>query len=211
MVFALVAQLGLMSALLGCGATRGIDVVSRGPGFQPSPDRGLMIVQIDSDIPLKRVMIDDYALCEGVAKGKHFWVVEMPAGKHSWRGLETGANAGVAAWYQFKGRWSGPHNFIKPDEEYDFEIVAGQINYPGSLIVRSDVMRRSSVADLNVRVRNHSAMATRKLRQEYPELFGAYRIRYAGVRGDTFLEHWEEVRQRGAASTSEGSQSGVAE
>ena len=188
--------IALVLSLAGCGTTRGVEVVSRAPGYVLAPDRGLMIVNIDSDIPLERVSLNRYELTGAIRKGKHFWVVELPAGKYSWESIETESNAGNAARFRFKGQWSKATRYISPDEEYDFEIVAGQVNYAGSLIVRSSRFYRSSRGAPSRRVRNHAAMAVRELREKYLELYENYRIRYAGSRGDTFLEHWESVRRR---------------
>ena len=62
---------------------------------------------------------------ESIQEGEHVWIVRARAGHYRWRSVHFDAQAGNAEVY-----W--------PDEdEFRFEVVAGNFNYAGALIIRA--------------------------------------------------------------------------
>jgi hypothetical protein len=119
----------------------------------------------------------------------------MPAGDYEWKAVELGHESGSRTTY-LVANIAVDDQTIDPSDEFAFSVEPGTINYPGSAIVRTSEFGRSSGRPIQFRVRNHSAMAVRGLRERSSAVLDAFPVRYAGMRGDTFLEHFEAVRRR---------------
>jgi hypothetical protein len=174
--------------LSGCAIHR-IEVVEPGTSVELGEDEGLLIVHIDTDVMLERVSIRTGTIATDLPEGQHLWIVRTRAGNLGWRKVDFGKELGRRA-YIFVEQMNGTN-----DEEFTFDIEAGSINYPGSLIVRT----HKSIPGLHrrwvsVRNRNHSAMAIRRLLHGHSALLGSLPIRYGGSSGDQFLEFYTEER-----------------
>ena len=175
------------SCLVGCAGVD-LSIVSPGRAIELDPDEGLLIIQITTDVPLKEIALDRGSVATDLPSGNHVWVVRAPAGRYSWSVVDMGEILGG------KGRLKLDADDWPNEEEFDFEVHPGAMNYPGDLILKTDQMRRSSGRGISVRNRNHSAMAVRRLRKRYADLLDAYPIRHAGTSGDEFLDFFTRER-----------------
>lgn len=179
------------------------------PPVQPAsapplgPKEGFVILDVDTDVAVAEVVMDRFVAARNLPKGRHRWVVRLPAGRYRWIYVEFGSESGHRERYPVRNMVLSDAK-RDPRDEFRFEVVAGAINYPGSAIIRTSDFGRSAALPIDFRIRNHSAMAVRRLLDTHAEIFEAYPVRYAGERGDTFLEHWESLRRRVARSGREG-------
>ena len=193
-------------ALAACASPRPIPVVLPDRPLSLAENEGLLIVQIDTNSNVQRISAGARVISENLPKGQHIWIASLPAGRYAWSevriefvGLRNSYRPG-----QFKGL---------NEHEFEFDVVAGQINYPGELVIRTDpdsyhfeVYRGRSgyYWDISIRNRNHSAMAIRSLLKSHSTLLDGYAVRYAGSSGDGFLDYYtrEKARIRGSAGAS---------
>ena len=146
---------------------------------------GLLILHVDSDVPIADLQLNHGSAAKSVARGHHVWLVRAPAGSYRWTNLLLRSDAG-----------SADNLRLERDDEFAFQVSPGSINYPGALIVRANPTARSATGAIRVRSRNHAAMAVRALRESHAALLAAYPLVYAGTSGDGFLEYY--TRQRDA-------------
>jgi hypothetical protein len=185
----LVFLIGALAGSAGCvGSVDRHEAVLPNTSATLDANEGLLIVQIDTDVPVERVLLTSGAVATALPKGQHLWVIRLPAGRYGWHRVDLGDQSGIDS------------NFFMRDidlireNEFEFEVLSGAINYPGGLIIRTNARYRSSEAVL-IRNRNHSAMAVRRLIEAYESLLDAYPIRYAGWSGDGFLEFYSQERR----------------
>ncbi len=188
-------RVGLIGfAFLGC-ATATATRPPITPEMVPSlaEGEGLVIIDIDTDVAIRRLAANGGIAAENLAKGQHTWIVRAPAGAYRWKHFEVGFESGRAV-----------RRFLdSDDEEFEFDVVAGVLNYPGELIIRSDVMRRSSGHGIWVRNRNHSAMAVRALGKTHALVVDSFPLRYSGSSKDGFLAHYSKERLSSPSDRSE--------
>ena len=176
---------GLTAAFLfGC-ATATRPPIPSGTVPVLAEGEGLLIIDVDTDIAIKRIAAGRGVAAENLAKGRHTWIVRAPAGTYRWQDFEVGVESSRAV----------HGSSTRGDEECEFEVVAGSLNYPGELIIRSDYMWRSSGQGIWVRSRDHSAMAVRALRKTHAATLDAFPLRYAGTSEDGFLAHYTMERE----------------
>lgn len=159
-------------------------------GASPSPQlgagEGLLILHVDSDVPIADLQLNRGSAARSVARGHHVWLVRAPAGSYRWTILRLGSEAGSAGFLR-----------LERDDEFVFQVLPGSINYPGALIVRAHPTARSASGAVRVRNRNHAAMAVRTLRERHAALLEAYPLVYGGASGDGFLEYYTRQRDAG--------------
>jgi len=173
----------------GCaGSIRKDQVVPPGTLVELAEDEGLLVIQIDTDVPLEDVRLTAGSVAQGLPKGQYIWVIRVPARRYAWQQIDMGSEAGI------DGRYKMSDVELLHEGEFEFEVVPKSINYPGELIIRSDPFDRSS-GRRSIRNRNHSAMAIRRLRKTHASLIDAFPIRYAGWSGDGFLDFFTRERQ----------------
>ena len=192
-------------ALAGCGSTRPIPVVFPGLPLSLAEDQGLLIVQIDTNSSIQRISAGASVVSENLPKGRHIWIASLPSGRYAWSEVRIEFQ-GIRQIYR-------PGQFKRLNEhEFEFDVVAGQINYPGELMIRTDPGsyhfdvyrgRAGYFWDISIRNRNHSAMAIRSLMKSHAMLLDEYPVRYAGSSGDGFLDFYgkEKARVRTSAGT----------
>jgi len=162
-----------------------------GPAVQPlgatapqlGADEGLLILHVDSDVPIADLQLNRGSAARSVARGHHVWLVRAPAGSYRWAKLRLGSEAGSAGFLR-----------LERDAEFAFQIRPGASNYPGALIVRAHPTTRSAAGAVRVRNRNHAAMAVRRLRDRHAALLEAYPLVYGGASGDSFLDYYTGQR-----------------
>ena len=202
-----VAGLAFVALVLAaCASPRPIPVVLPDLPLSLAEDEGLLIVQIDTNSSVARISAGASVISENLPKGRHIWIASLPAGRYAWSEVRI-EFAGLRNSYR-------PGQFKRLNEhEFEFDVVAGQINYPGELVIRTDpdsfqfdVYRGHAgyFWDISIRNRNHSAMAIRSLLKSHARLLDDYAVRYAGSSGDGFLAFYakEKARVRGSAGTS---------
>jgi hypothetical protein len=193
--FILIAlALGLLS---GCASTT-LEVYPP-VGAEPlGPDEGLLILHIETEVPLASISLPWALAVSDLPKGRHLWIVRARAGTYRWKKLHLAREVGSEGYlnlddYRVMRRVK---NWVW-DDEFRFDVEAGQINYPGHLIIRSNDVSRSAGSGYSVRNRNHAAMAIRQLLESHPEVLRRYSIRYGGSGEDEFLEYYTRVRDEG--------------
>jgi hypothetical protein len=148
-----------------------------------APGEGLLILHVDTDVPVEALLLDSGVVAESIQQGEHIWFVRARARRYRWTAVRFGAQAGRRQRYR-----------LDDDEEFRFDVAAGRINYAGALIIRSPHMGRSVVGNVRIRHRNHAAMAIRELRDRHASLLRSLPLHHAGPSGDRFLERYQRVR-----------------
>ncbi len=161
------------------------------------PREALMIVHVDSEIPLDWIDLASGRVATSLPEGRHIWIVRAPAGRNAWVRLRPAARVGRVetidlARYDARRR---DDDWVRR-AEFEFVLESGKINYPGELIVTSQAAVRSVARGYSIRNRNHSAMAIRALKQTHAGLLEAFPIRFAGPGEDGFLDHYTSERDR---------------
>jgi len=172
----LVVSLALVG--LGC-AHEPLVGVGDGP-IRLEEGEGLLVVDIDADFRLTLLVID----------GRRLWrneytrpleVVRLEAGRYSMdRALEHSIDG---------SGWVYPLESIPGN---DFEVVAGEICYPGTLVIERDQRARAYAA----RFVNRSGHVLQRLEQEHPKLLSAFPLSYTGPTKDDFLREYFAARRR---------------
>jgi hypothetical protein len=180
----ILAQAVVLCGLLSCAARVFQPVNVNGP-VELAPDEALLIVHVDTDVAIHGLILNSRPVAQSLRKGQHVWMIRVREGSYRWKMIELGNQQRHRMKYR-----------LESDEELRFEVKAGEINYPGELIVRSDSMTRSAYGALFVRNLNHSAMAMRALRGSYDSVLRSLPLRYAGLEGDAFLEYYARERDR---------------
>jgi dienelactone hydrolase len=182
----------LAAILLGSSACAMAPLQPVVPGVpvELGEDEGLVVVQIDTEIPLEQLSLDRAVVSGAISSGRHIWLVRLATGRYRWKRVAFGSRAGVAQVYPFE----------PGDVDLRFDVEAGKINYPGELVIRAHPVLRSARGGIYIRNRNHSALAVRELRRIAPDLLSAYPLRHAGPRGDGFLDYYSRERDRSGKS-----------
>ena len=153
-------------------------------GYLPLPaTEGLLVLHVDTDVPLAALVTTRGTVAEGVPRGHHVWLVRAAAGSYRWREIQVATAAGRFHRERLRG-----------EDATRFEVVAGHVNYPGALLVRAGPGGAAAGA-LRVRSVDRAAMAVRRLREDHPALLARYPLRYAGDTTDAFLEHYTRARE----------------
>ncbi len=179
----------ILVGIFGCAMPLVVPIDASGP-IELAPNEALLIIHIDTDIALEKLVLNNRPVAQSLGKGRHVWMVRVPEGSYRWKRIESGNPLRNRLKYM-----------LESDEELGFEVEAGKINYPGELAIRSGTMSRWGVGTLIVRNRNHSAMAVRELRGSYDSILRSFPLHYAGLSGDGFLEYYMRKRERPAAES----------
>lgn len=168
------------------------------PGpFRPlGTDEGLVVIQIDTDVAIERIALSSGVVASALQAGQHLWLIRAKSGRDRWESVKLLPQTTTES--SIRPEAIGVLN----EREFEFDVVAGAINYPGEIVIRMRVPQYGIRSGVSVRNRNHSAMAIRRLAKTHAALLAAHPIRYAGSSGDTFLEDYTTERDRVAASKS---------
>ena len=148
------------------------------------PDEGLLILHVDTDLPIAGIELNGGTIGSGVAAGHHVWLVRAAAGSYRWTALQFTGPSG-----------RGQAQQLEPDDEFRFEVEPGKVNYGRALVVRS------APGYIEARGRNRVAMAIRSLRGREAELVASHPLQYGGLSEDGFLDYYN--RERGTVLESE--------
>jgi len=149
-----------------------------------SEDEGLLILDVESDVAIERILLDRAIASGPLPAGRHVWLVRIPGGSYRWDRIEFG------------NKLPDVRRFALSELEADlgFEIEPGAIHYAGQLLIRQDAHRRSPSRRPRVALRNHAARAVRLLLEREPGIMAAFPIRHAGASDDPFLDSYSSAR-----------------
>src|SRR5262249_26486255 len=106
--------------------------------------------------------------------------IVVRSGEYRWSGLRIHGAYGIVRYR------------VDRDEEWTLRVVAGRINYPGTLVIHK---RRNAIGSaLAGGVENRSARTWLELKRSAPELLARYGLSYGGAQPDAFLAELEKVR-----------------
>ncbi|MGH0033133.1 MAG: hypothetical protein ACQGVC_25360 [Myxococcota bacterium] len=175
---------------VACTSVRPLDTPARplAPGTVPvlAPDEGILVVFVETDIPLTELEVSQASALADVPKGKSLHLLAVSEGTHRWSGIVISAGEGDV--------------YFKPDygDFWEFRVEAGRTNYPGELIFRGVIGKRI-VRLAPVGFRNRSAGMFRRLRESHRDLLERYPLIYTGQKSDEYLDFLrEDVLEAGA-------------
>ncbi|MHA7836057.1 MAG: S9 family peptidase [bacterium] len=146
---------------------------------------GILIVQVDTDLPLESIELDRALVSGPLPRGRHVWLVRLPRGAYHWDRIRFRASSGAAVLDTFA--------FERDAEGVRFEIRPGRIHYAGELVVRRASDGRSPLSGIEVRNRSHPGMAFRALLETHPQILASHPLEQAGAGDDAFLDHLERA------------------
>jgi len=167
-------------ALTACTTFRPIDPDQ---SFRLSLREGLLVLDIDTEISLE-IARTSLGRLEDVEKGRHVRIFRVSSGRHSWREIRIDAPGPGRAYYRY---------MIDRDPEFEFEIEAGKLNYPGQFVVRRYRGPSRFSNTLLIRNVNRAGMTLRALRKSFSSILQKFKLVYAGESEDGFLEHYSRV------------------
>lgn len=157
------------------------------PGTVPAlkADEGLLVVGIDSNMPLVRVKVrKDNATFGGgdmkdLPEGRSLHLYALPAGRYEWSQLR-------------------PLRYLNYDlrnePEFEFVIEPGRINYAGDLQFRA-----KTVNDSTFHIANRSLGVIDWLKKEHPQVYASYALTYTGHYPDPFPAFYRGVVEKAGA------------
>ncbi len=177
LVFAAVLAVAL--ALSAASASARMRLVEPGEVPRLDADEGLVVMAVDTDVPLRTVSVnkDDKFFGSGVMSrldpGRTYRLYVADAGDYEWEE--------VRLLRQLKMK-------LHDDPEFDFRVEPGRITYPGDLLFRPVTLFRAEVA-----VPNRSLAALDWLAQAHPALLAAHGFAYVGHYPDPFPAHYRAL------------------
>jgi hypothetical protein len=150
------------------------------------PGDGILVVETasDSDITYLRLASrpsGPLRVLKNLPQGHHVHLVVLPEGNYRWSRI---ALPGLTINNRnHPVRWR-----LDVDEQWQVSVKAGQINYPGMI-----VLNRSSWRYLSYRVLNRSGELLTSIGELFPGLLTQFEARYGGAGRDDFLEHYRET------------------
>lgn len=181
---------GLAAVLLACAILLSAPAQARlhlvKPGKVPELEagEGFLVVGVDSNMPLSRVIVrKDGAVFGGgdmtdVPEGRSLRLYALPAGRYEWARLD-------------------PFRFfyydLDDDPDFEFVVEAGKINYAGDLQFRA-----STVQDSRFHISNRVLGVIDWLKKEHPAIYAGYTLAYTGLYPDPFPAFYrDEVARAG--------------
>lgn len=184
----LVPGIALALALcLGCVRPRPI---AAGDAPTLAPGEGILVVDVESDVPIQRLALSGFVAAERLEAGHHLALLVVGAGSYRWTAI------------QVPGAFGSVRFRIRREDEWAFRVEPGRINYAGQIFVRR---HGSGIGPLFARNLNRSAMAWLELGRRHPELVERYAMHYSGPAEDAFFAELEALRAAGRAAGEAGS------
>jgi dienelactone hydrolase len=164
----------------------GARLVKPGETPQVGPGEALLLFAVDSPWPLKAVKLDQLAGRDiatfAVPAGGEMQLYVVPVGAYRWGQLET---------YGFGGYYR--YDFTR-NKDMGFEVRAGQLNYPGTLVVRPYAKGRSPLS-----VANRGLAAMDWLIAKHPAIAGSATFAFAGHAPDPFPAFYRKLQEQDKA------------
>lgn len=177
---ALLMSLCLLFALPAQAIMRKVE-----PGEIPKldADEALLLIGVDTDVDIGSVRIVrngvnfDTRSMRSLDKGRNAQLFAVPVGKYRWSSITLGALS------------TGGRRFdVRKDENYEFEVRPGRINYPGDMIYRG-----AKVWWGKLHFANRGLRAMDWLQAQHPALYRDYAFEYTGHYPDPFPAFYREA------------------
>jgi dipeptidyl aminopeptidase/acylaminoacyl peptidase len=167
----LTASLLLAALAFASTAFAGVHKVQPGEDVTLGPDEGLLLIAVDSTHELTSIRIErdgavfGHGMLKGVDIGRTTQLFVAQIGRYRWKT----ATRGDLGWD------------LGDDDEYEFEVKPGVVNYPGDLIFRSAGGYR-----VTMDIANRGLVAIDWLQKEHPALWRTYGMAFTGHYPDPF-------------------------
>lgn len=167
-----------------------LQAVTPGP-FEPLAEgEGFLVVHVDTTYAIEKLDAGSIAIARDLQPGAYLWLVRAKEGRYRWSGVRLAAQTVGSSTIRLEAVSA------TKEEEFEFTVEPGRINYPGHLVIGSDAETSGIAAGIEIRHRNRSAMAVRKLLRSHPDLMAAFPIHYSGTSEDEFLDYYTRERDR---------------
>ncbi len=160
-------------ATVACVSVR--PVVSDG-AFVLEDDEGILVVEIETDVPVASLRLRGVPVVEGLQSGEHLVLVAIGAGDYAWSDLRVPSTLGQEVRLRLR------------HDDLAFRVRAGRINYAGCLVLRGRTAPH--FVSLRFRVENRSAQVAALLGERHPELVRRHPPLFSGPYRDDFLERF---------------------
>jgi hypothetical protein len=129
---------------------------SRESGRLPelAPDEGIVVVDLDTQVPIKALKIGQVTAVSDLPAGEHLLFLAVSRGVHRWTDVVVQAPRGEI-------RYSAPRS-----AGYKFRVEPGRISYSGAISIRT----QTTGGSLSFSIRSRSTEVMRILRGRYPAL-----------------------------------------
>ncbi|MCD9087760.1 prolyl oligopeptidase family serine peptidase [Stenotrophomonas sp. SY1] len=169
----------MTTVLWPCLAWAAMDVVK--PGQLPAlkPDEGFVLVAVDSNVDLYQVRVNRDGKVWGsgtmtdLKSGQSYRLYVAPVGRYKWRELSLA--------YGFRYQ-------LGNDKEFEFDVAAGAIAYPGDLVFRPTSFWRA-----DIRRSNRGLAAINWLQRNHPAIYSQYALNYSGHYPDPFPAFYKDI------------------
>ncbi|MFT3898560.1 MAG: prolyl oligopeptidase family serine peptidase [Thermomonas sp.] len=166
-----------LAALLAClacmaSAVARVHEVEEGETPQLEAGEGLLLLEVDTDLPLTGIDVSargESRKSAGFGKvpvGQAVKLFVVRAGRYRWTRIDTSLYTRMS---------------LAGDEEYEFDVVAGRINYPGDLLYRW-----TGYLTAEIERRNRGLRVIDWLQAKHPGVFQRYPFEFAGHYPDPF-------------------------
>jgi hypothetical protein len=191
--------------LAAAGCQTDLTPLPAGSNVHVEPGQGLLIVETSSNSNIELLRLAESPRSQvkrtlkNLPEGHHVHLVVLPEGNYRWDRIE------LPGWTynnrSYPVRWDLPK-----EEQWQVSVKAGQVNYPGMI-----VLHRSAWSYLSYRVLNRSGELLKSIEEVFPGLLAQYVFRYGGPGRDDFLEHYvETMRSRSPATAAPNEEAPVA-
>lgn len=176
-----------LALLAATGCQTVITPLPAGSNVHLEPGDGILVVETfsDSDIEYLRLVASHPSgptrVLRNLPQGHHVHLVVLPEGNYRW------SRIALPGWTinrrRYPVRWR-----LDRGEQWQVSVKAGQVNYPGVV-----VLHRSSWSYLSYRVLNRSGEFLTLIEELFPGLLTQFEARYGGAERDDFLEYYRET------------------
>lgn len=182
-----------LALVLGLAALRADAFGRVDPGEQPelAPDEGLLVVAVDSDMPLGCIRFQKVGSSwkgggiRSARKGRTTELYVLPAGRYQWSKITI-----FDTWV-----WTGSFD-LADDDAYAFDVKAGRINYAGDLVYRS-----TGFLNADIRLSNRALPVLDWLQAQHPALSVRLPFAYTGRYPDPFPDFYRQAREKANVSS----------
>lgn len=151
------------------------------PGQVPTlkPGEGFVLVAVDTNIDLHQVRLNrdgkvwGDGTMSGLVSGQNYRLYVAPVGRYEWRELSL---------------VYGLRYQLSSDKEFEFDVDAGSIAYPGDLVFRPTSYWRA-----DIRRSNRGLAAINWLQRNHPAIYGQYALNYSGHYPDPFPAFYKGI------------------
>lgn len=161
--------------------------IEPGEPLRLDPDEGLVVVSFETEITVRNVRIERVGrvavapLLKDLPIGRTVALYAAKSGRYRW----------VRVVYAQTETWNFYYS-VRNDKEFEFDVVAGKLNYAGDGVFGADDNR-----NLYLHMANRSLRVIDWLKATHPEVIGQYPLTYNGHFPDPFPAFYEESLARG--------------